>query len=126
MGKRRGSRGQATVELAIVLPILIWLLLGLVDIARMASAYLIVQHAAREAVRLGVTGASDDDLRNRVLETVETLDTSRLSISITPSGARPTGSDITVQVSYRYKVMALMGFIGAEVPLQGRLTARVE
>lgn len=121
-----GGKGQATVEMALVLPILIWLLVGLVDVARMANAYLILQHAAREAVRLGITGASDSQVTERATSAAATLDTATLSISITPAGSRTTGSDITVTISYRYRVLALMGIIGTEVPLQGRLTARVE
>jgi Flp pilus assembly protein TadG len=121
-----GGKGQATVEMALVLPILIWLLVGLVDIARMANAYLIIQHAAREAVRLGITGASDPQVSERAMATATTLDPARLSVSITPAGTRTTGSDITVTVAYRYRVLALMGIIGSEVPLEARLTARVE
>lgn len=124
--RRRGSSGQATVEMALVLPILIWLLIGLVDIARMANAYLIIQHASREAVRLGITGASDAQVVQRAVRTATTLDSTRMTISVTPAGTRNTGSDITVTVNYRYQVLALMGIIGRDVPLSTTLTARVE
>ncbi len=124
--RRRGERGQATVEMALVLPILIWLLIGLVDVARMANAYLIVQHATREAVRLGITGASDSEVVQRAIQTATTLDPAKLVVEITPAGARNTGSDITVTVRYTYDVMALMGIIGNDVPLEATLTARVE
>lgn len=127
MRKRRsGAKGQATVELAMVLPILIWLLIGLVDMARMANAYLIIQHASREAVRLGITGASDTQVSARALNSATTLEPTRLTITVTPAGTRNTGSDITVRIQYRYQVLALMGIIGSEVPLEAQLTARVE
>lgn len=127
MRKRRsGAKGQATVELAMVLPILIWLLIGLVDMARMANAYLIIQHASREAVRLGITGASDTQVSARALNSATTLEPTRLTITVTPAGTRNTGSDITVRIRYRYQVLALMGIIGSEVPLEAQLTARVE
>lgn len=122
----RGSKGQATVELALVLPILIWLLVGMVDVARMANAYLIIQHASREAVRLGITGAADSLVAQRALDSAVTLDTTQLTISITPAGTRTTGSDITVTVNYNYHVLALMGIIGTDIPLSAQLTARVE
>lgn len=124
--RRRGSRGQATVEMALVLPILIWLLIGLVDIARMANAYLIIQHASREAVRLGITGASDVQVTQRALAQSTTLDQTRLTVTVTPTGTRNTGSDVTVTIHYRYRVLALMGIIGNDVPLATQLTARVE
>lgn len=124
--QRKGERGQATVEMALVLPILIWLLIGLVDVARMASAFLIVQHASREAVRLGITGATDSQVAARAVATSASLDPALLTIAVSPAGIRTTGSDITVTVSYKYKVLALMGIIGSEVPLSSKLTARVE
>ena len=124
--RSRGDKGQATVEMALVLPILIWLLVGLVDVARMANAYLIIQHATREAVRLGITGASDTQVAQRALNASATLDATRLTIRVTPSGTRTTGSDVTVLIAYRYEVLALMGIIGRDVPLQAQLTARVE
>lgn len=122
----RRSEGQATLEMALVLPILIWLLVGMVDIARIANSALLVQHAAREGVRLGVTGASDSAIGSRVLAVSPTLDPTLLNIAISPAGIRTTGSDVTVRVSFRYQVLSLMGFIGNEVPLTAELTARVE
>lgn len=124
--RKSGSEGQATVEMALVLPILIWLLVGMVDIARMSNAYLTIQHASREAVRLGVTGVSDTAVGDRARSSAVALDPAMLTVTITPRGAKSTGSDITVAVRYRYKVLALMGIIGSEVPLQASLTARVE
>jgi Flp pilus assembly protein TadG len=124
--RRRGSKGQATVEMALVLPILMWLLVGMVDIARMANAYLTIQHASREAVRLGITGASDTAVGQRAKSSAVALDPTRLTVTITPLGGKFSGSDITVAVSYHYKVIALMGIIGSEVPLTTSLTARVE
>lgn len=124
--RKERNEGQATVEMALVLPVLIWLLIGTVDIARMANAYLTVQHAAREAVRLGITGATDAAVTQRALDAAAGLDPTSLTVSVTPAGLRPTGTDVTVTVSYQYSVLALMGIIGDDVPLQGSLTARVE
>lgn len=118
--------GQATVEMALILPILIWLMLGLVDVARMANTFLVIQHASREAVRLGVTGASDSQVSNRVFAMAPTLDSTQMTVAISPVGVRTTGSDITVRINYRYRVLAIMAFVGAEVPLTASLTARVE
>jgi Flp pilus assembly protein TadG len=125
--KRLGKTdGQATVEMALILPILIWLMLGLVDVARMTNTFLVIQHASREAVRLGVTGASDAQLASRVFAMAPNLDPTQLTIAISPVGVRTTGSDITVRIDYRYQVLAIMAFVGAEVPLTASLTARVE
>ena len=45
---RRRSRGQALVEFALVLPVLLILLMVLIEVARLFSAWLIVENSARE------------------------------------------------------------------------------
>jgi hypothetical protein len=54
--QRRRSRGQALVEFALVLPVLLILLMVLIEVARLFSAWLIVENSAREAARYAVTG----------------------------------------------------------------------
>src|SRR5512145_1431330 len=56
---RRRSRGQAMVEFALVLPVLLILLMVLIEVARLFSAWLIVENSAREAARYAVTGLFD-------------------------------------------------------------------
>ena len=61
----RKQKGQALVELALGLPLLLLLLLGIIEGARVAWAFITVQQAAREAARYAVTGRpyfSADDL----------------------------------------------------------------
>ena len=56
---RRPNRGQALVEFALVLPVLLILLMVLIEVARLFSAWLIVENSAREAARYAVTGLYD-------------------------------------------------------------------
>ena len=53
-GRERTSRGQALVEFALVLPLLILLLVGIFDFGRAIYAFNTVNNAAREAVRLAI------------------------------------------------------------------------
>lgn len=122
----RNRKGQATVEMAVVLPLLLWLLLGLFDVARMASAYLTVQHAAREAVRAGIRGASDAEVEQRARDVAVTLESDRTTVAISPTEPRVTGTDLTVTVTYRYRFLAMLNYIGTEAPLEGRLIGRIE
>ena len=71
---RRGARvdarpdgGQAAVELALVLPAVVFLLLALVQFSLVARDELLVVHAAREAARAASVGASGSDAGHRVL-----------------------------------------------------------
>jgi Flp pilus assembly protein TadG len=49
--RRRSDGGQATVELVLVLPLLLLVALGILQVALVARDVVAVQHAAREAAR---------------------------------------------------------------------------
>jgi hypothetical protein len=57
--KRKG-RGQAMVEFLIALPILLFVIIGIIEFARMVFSWLAVQNAARFGIRYAVTGEFDD------------------------------------------------------------------
>jgi hypothetical protein len=85
--RRRGERGQSMVELALTLPVLLLLLIGVVEVGNALNAYLTVVDVARDGARLGSKGAaSDDDIKNLVVTEMDRL----------PDGVDPA-HDITVQ-----------------------------
>jgi Flp pilus assembly protein TadG len=51
---RSGERGQAIVELALTLPLLLLVVLGVFDFGLMFQRYEVVANAAREGARVGV------------------------------------------------------------------------
>lgn len=51
--------GQTLAEFALVAPILVILIFGIIDISRAYNAWVTMQGAAREAARYGVTGRTD-------------------------------------------------------------------
>ncbi len=57
---KRKDRGQAMVEFVIALPILLFVLFGIIEFARMVFAWMAVQNAARFGIRYAVTGEFED------------------------------------------------------------------
>ncbi|KAA3645657.1 MAG: pilus assembly protein [Chloroflexi bacterium] len=56
--------GQAMVEFALVLPILLAMLWGIMELARLMQSYLVITNASRFGVRYAVTGDYDQNLCN--------------------------------------------------------------
>ena len=57
---RRNDAGAEIIELAIVMPILVLLLLGIVDFAFLFQRWEVVTNSAREGARLGSMGSADN------------------------------------------------------------------
>ena len=60
-------RGQALVEFALVVPILLLLLLGIVDFARAWNVYEVLTDAAREGAREAVVDNGKDEAAVRII-----------------------------------------------------------
>ena len=117
----RDTRGQATVELALVLPLVLTLALALVQVGLVARDTVRVTHAARSAARAAAVGLDDDAVR-RAAADGSGLSSSRLSVVVARSG-----DWVTVRVSYRCPTdVPLLGAIAPAVELRDQLTMRVE
>ncbi|MDH7480265.1 MAG: TadE/TadG family type IV pilus assembly protein, partial [Syntrophomonadaceae bacterium] len=98
--KIRGESGQTLVELALLLPVLLLLLLGVVEFGRILMTYLMISHSSREGARLAAVGGSDSAVVQRVQDQAFLLDPDLLVIDINPSGSRTRGSSVTVTLDY--------------------------
>ena len=59
---RRWDKGQSVVELALTLPVLLIIMVGLVELGSILFSQMTVTNAAREGARFGVAGATDNDI----------------------------------------------------------------
>ncbi len=155
-GKREGSnRGVAAVEFALILPIFLLLLMGIVEFGRYFFVQHTLQFATREGVRLALVGKTLDDPLGNPMSRVDSivamiqnyasiaLNPANLSISIfpvQPNYSDPTGWKGTlnagnsgdymrVRTQYTFAfITPLIGnfFSGGTVALQAEATYRNE
>lgn len=105
-----GEEGAAAVEMALVLPLLLLLLFGIIDFGRALNAQITVTEAAREGARAAALGL---DGRARVTSAAGTVTVD--SLQITPC-AGDLSADAVVRVTHAFRpvtpVGSLMSFFG--------------
>lgn len=96
------EKGASTVEFALVLPMMVLLLTGIIQFGTAYNAYLSVTHAAREGVRLAAVGQYSVA---EVQERATSLDSSKVSVAASPAGGTaPYGDPVSVTVSYPVEI----------------------
>lgn len=108
------DRGAAAVEFALLLPVLLLLVFGLIDFGRALNAQITLTQAAREGARLAALGQSNVASRTQAAAT----GLSPVSVSVTacPVGAG-SGVNAVVQTSYSFSfvtpISAIAGMFGS-------------
>ena len=106
MGPRgRTENGQSLVEFALVLPLLLILLLGILDFGRAVAAYNAVSNGARSGARVAIVDQNPDAIRMAVESEAIGLESVTVSFNGTydPDPACPRiGCLIEVTVSTQY------------------------
>jgi Flp pilus assembly protein TadG len=110
MPSLRSERGAELIEFALVLPLLLFIILGLVDFGFMFQRFEVVTNAAREGARMAVlAGYTNADVETRVRSYLTTggvaATTSNCSVATTDytiptGGAGPAMPGKRVQVTY--------------------------
>lgn len=129
MNVLKNQSGQALVEFAIILPILILIIMGILQFGMMLNTYLTIENASREGARTGIVGSSDAEIKNLITDISPTLDSRDLTVTITPQGAsRQSGTTLTVKVSYNYKltVPIISSIFNNAIVLNGQTSMRIE
>jgi len=96
----KNQKGQSMVEFAMILPILLLILLGVVEFGRFYNAWLMVTHASREGARMASLGGTTLQVEERVDAVMASFDTSRVTVTINPSGVKSRGDMVTITVNY--------------------------
>ena len=124
MRRGSGDGGQAAVELALVLPLVVTVLLVVVQVGLVVRDQILVVHAAREAAREAAVDPSADAPKGAALEG-SGLAADRLTV--TSAGRGAAGSRVRVEVRYRAPTaVPLVGAAMGDVTLEAAATMRVE
>jgi len=115
--KRRAStlvtdeRGQAAVEFALVLPILMALLLGIIQFGIVFNNYVTITDAARAGARKAAVSRflSDNGAAAKIVahNSAQGLNQSKLGVTVTSTDWNTPGSDVVVTTTYPYSIHIL-------------------
>lgn len=118
------DRGQSSVEVALLLPLVAVLLLAVVQVGLVVRDQVLVVHAAREAARAAAVDPAEGAARDAA-EAATALAPARLDVSVTDRG--DPGSRVAVAVTYASPtVVPLVGRLLGDVTVTARATMRVE
>jgi Flp pilus assembly protein TadG len=123
----RDERGQAMTEFAIVLPILIVLLFGIVQFGILFNNYVTLTDAARAGARAAAVSRQDGDPSGTATAAVRSsangLNQATLGVQVSSTWA--PGDPVTVQATYPYSI-SLLGWIVSSGSLTTKTTEAVE
>ena len=141
MTEWRNQKGASAVEFALVLPILIVLLFGIVEFGLLMYNKAVITNASREGARAGIVFSPRPDVAtikgivsNYADAHVVSFPKGATTTSV-PSGACSAfGNDLIVDVSYQHNFLVFSGLVGLlgsggtgpYVPLTARTVMRCE
>ncbi|MER3419286.1 MAG: pilus assembly protein TadE [Chloroflexota bacterium] len=113
------EHGVALVELAMVLPLLLVLVFGIIDFGRAFQTWITLTNAAREGARLGTVSQDAQAVRQRCESTAGVSGVS-CSVSGLPG---MTGQDVTVTANYTLQFITPVGSLISLLGGQGMQTS---
>ena len=127
----KNEQGQTATEFALVLPILVVLLFGIIQFGIIFNNYIALTDAARAASRKGAVSRSASNPQGQCEAAgyaaganLQNPGTDFL-VSCSSSGNWAAGSDVTVTASYPYDI-SLLGWVVASGRLNTTMKERVE
>ncbi|HXK58308.1 MAG TPA: TadE/TadG family type IV pilus assembly protein [Acidobacteriota bacterium] len=135
--RRNKERGVAIVEMAMILPLFLLLILGMIEFSLILYNKAMVTNASREGARAGIVFRHPDPVSDTEIGTVvNNYLASRLisfngsntaTTTVTRAGGSPGGS-LTVKVDYTYGFLVLPNFMGGgnSIPMSAITVMRME
>ena len=140
-GREAVDRGALAVEFALLLPVLLTILFGILDMGTAFQKWSVTSNAAREGARRAATSRDTGEITSRAMGAAHALDPARVSVTVTcshdgaafaacadgPSWA--AGDVVRVQVAYRRTFVTPVGeFVehGPDITMRATSEARFE
>ena len=123
----RDEQGQTMAEFAIVLPILIVLLFGIVQFGILFNNYVTLTDAARAGARAAAVSRQSGDPTGTATAAVRSSanDLNQAKLGVSVSSAWTPGSQVTVTATYPYAI-SLLGWVVTSGSLTTKTTEAVE
>lgn len=116
---RRENRGVSSVEFALVLPLLLMCLFGVIELGLAWYSKQVITNASREGARAGIVYTEPKLSQSEIQNVVQTyLNNAGFTqpVTITVSGAGgDSGESLTVTVNHDYQFSVLPGFVSSMV-----------
>jgi Flp pilus assembly protein TadG len=123
--KRENSKGQTLIEMALITPVVILMVAGVIHFGAALNAHQIITNAAREGARIGTqVGGTASVMQQTVTDICSNagLNTSRLSVQASP-GTGPSNPS-TVTVTYVFQSTLDQFFQTSGLTLQAQCVMR--
>ena len=112
MCKRLSERGAVAIEMAIVLPLLLLTLGGIVDFGRMFFTQVVITNAAREGARAAVvlkTGSPNGDIQARALAAANGVPDASAAVITNCTGGSTGNAKVTVTAPMSWFFLPALG-----------------
>jgi Flp pilus assembly protein TadG len=133
--KRRDQRGASVVEFAIILPLIVWLIFGIMEIGFVLYDKTMITQASREGARAGVVFRVPAVADEEIIEVVnDYLGTSLITfgepqtatVTVMRNGSS-AGDRLKVTVSYTYTALVFsLASMGKKFNMVAETTMRME
>lgn len=131
---KNNENGQAVIELAITIPVLILILCAIIDFGWVFTNKMFITYSSREGARFGTVNALETDsvnlIKNKIKNTAPSFIKDKLNITVTytqPYDIR--AGDVKVKITC--KINALTPLTGIfvkdqEIPLEAECVMKIE
>ncbi len=115
LGARTAQAGQAVVEFAVLLPVLLLLTFGILQFGLVLNAQLALTEGVREGVQVAATGAAGPAVTSAVSGNAGMVQDLQVSVA-------SAGNDVTVTATGDYPVLVPLPMLGPSVSLEASMT----